>query len=119
MHVQKTPDPMPRSMPVLQSCVPKRDAGNAVNHVPCCIFREDQGIECDVAFENAGVVLFFLGGGVAKVECAGDVCCSVQVLASGIEEVDLVPGDEGGGIGVGCVVDYCGVGSRSGDGLEG
>ena len=70
-----------------------------------CAFGKDGCVEGDVALEDEGVGLLFLGGGGAEVQGAGGVGGAVEVLGSGVAQVDGVGVDYGARAGFGLVVD--------------
>ena len=106
-------------MRVLQSVLPQRRPGKALQQQAGCASREDSASQCDVALEHPSVAPLLVSVRDAKVHGAGDVRGAVTVLAPRITQVQGVLRDPPVLSLLGLVVDDGRVGAAGGDGREG
>lgn len=77
MHVQKVPNSVARSVPVVQPCVPQRLARDRVQKLALDLAREDGRSERDLALEHVGKCVDLLLRRRSEVHGAGHVGGSV------------------------------------------
>lgn len=119
MHVKVGADTVTGSVPVVEAFFPEKLASKGVESETGSPFGEYRRVKGYNAFKDESVGVAFHLCGLAEVHGSSRVGCAVQVLGTGVAEVDGF-GVNGGAVAwFGLVVDYGCIGTGGRDGVEG
>ena len=90
MHAQKCADAMTGTMVIVEASLPEKLACEDVELNPGCPWRKDGLAERNVTFQHEREHTAMLIAGFTDDHGAGDVCGAIEILAAGIDQVEVV-----------------------------